>query len=191
MKIEELVLKNRSYRRFDESDPIPSALLVELVDLTRRCPSTANRQPMKFMTISASSEREAIFPHLRWAAYIKEWDGPAPGERPTGYIVFLDDTSISQSAGVDPGVCGQTMLLRAVEAGFGGCMIANLNKEGLRQVLNIPETMEILLVIAFGRPAEEVLLEDTDESGSIRYYRDKTDRHHVPKRPLNEILINR
>ena len=95
MTVKELLLRNRSYRRFHEDQPLDEKTLVDLVDLARLCPSAANRQPLKYL-ISCDSERNAmIFAHLRWAAALKEWAGPAEGERPTGYIVIFGDTRIT------------------------------------------------------------------------------------------------
>lgn len=190
MELKELVLKNRSYRIFDESRPIPESLLRELVDLARICPSGANRQSLKYRIISAPGERKKLYPSLAWAGYLKEWDGPEEGSRPTGYILIENDDDLSKDSGLDAGICAQTMLLAATEAGYGGCMIGSLKREQIRSDFSIPEGYQILLVIAFGTPLEKVLLEETGKEGSIRYYRDDKGRHHVPKRPLSEVLLD-
>jgi len=84
MTLEELLTKNRSFRRFHQDQPLDEKTLVGLVELARLCPSAANRQPLKYM-ISWEPERNAeIFAHLRWAAALAPWPGPAEGERPTG-----------------------------------------------------------------------------------------------------------
>ena len=92
MNFTRLVRENRSYRRFNEADPIPRKLMTEMVDLGRICPSGANRQPLKYMIVSDRETQDRVFPLLSWAAYLKDWTGPAEGERPTGYIVILGDT---------------------------------------------------------------------------------------------------
>lgn len=191
MDLTQLVKTNRSYRRFSETEPIPEKLMTEMVDLGRISPSGANRQPLKYMIISDPATKEKVFPLLSWAAYLQDWKGPAKGERPTGYIIILGDTEISQSPSIDLGISAQTMLLRAVEAGYGGCMIASVKKETLRQLLEIPAGLDVLLVIALGKPAEEVILEEKIPEGTIHYYRDSEDRHHVPKRPLTEVLLQK
>ncbi|WP_319558809.1 nitroreductase family protein [Marispirochaeta sp.] len=191
MKLTQLVRTNRSYRRFNETEPVPETLMTEMVDLGRICPSGANRQPLKYMVISDPAAKEKIFPLLSWAAYLQEWKGPAKGERPTGYIIILGDSEISKDPSVDLGISAQTMLLRAAEEGYGGCMIASVKKESLRQVLEIPDDLDVLLVIALGKPAEEVILEEKSPEGTIQYYRDSKDRHHVPKRPLKEVLLKK
>ena len=187
--LRDLVIRNRSYRRFDESHTIPREILVELVELTRFTASAANRQPLKYI-FSADPETNArIFPCLAWAAYLKDWNGPAPGERPSAYIVILIDETISKDWWCDDGIAAQTILLGAVEKGLAGCMIGAIQKERLRRELDIPEHLMIRLVLALGKPAETVVLEDLEPGGDIRYWRDEKGIHHVPKRKLKELII--
>jgi nitroreductase len=187
--LKELVLANRSFRRFDESQPVTRETLVELVGLARVTASAANRQPLKYL-LSADPETNAkIFPTLAWAAYLTNWPGPGPGERPAAYIVVLVDESIATEWWCDDGIAAQTILLGAVERGLGGCMIGAIQKERLRQALGIPAQLKIRLVLALGKPAETVTLEDLPPGGDIRYWRDEADIHHVPKRRLDELIL--
>jgi len=184
-----LVFRNRSYRRFDESYPVARETLVELVELTRFTASAANLQPLKYI-LSADEETNAlIFPCLAWAAYLKDWDGPAPGERPSAYVVMLIDEAITKEASCDVGIAAQTIMLGAAKKSLGGCMIASIQKEKLRGVLAIPEQLQIRLVLALGKPAETVVVEDIDPGGDIRYWRDAEEVHHVPKRKREELIV--
>ncbi len=187
--LKDLVLKNRSYRRFDQGRSIPEETLRDLVDLARLCPSGANKQPLKYITSNSAEKNSRIFSTLAWAGYLKDWEGPAEGERPSAYIVILGDKDISAIFGCDHGIAAQTILLGASEKGLGGCMLGSVQRENLRELLNIPERYEILLVIALGKPAETVILEETGAPGGIEYYRDSEDAHHVPKRRLEEIIL--
>ncbi len=73
--------------------------------------------------------------------------------------------------------------------GLGVCLISSIKRDALRKILSIPEQYEILLVIALGKPAEEVMLEAIGEDGDVKYWRDEKDRHHVPKRGLEELIL--
>jgi nitroreductase len=189
MKIEELLTRSRSFRRFHEDQPLDEETLVGLVELARLCPSAANRQPLKY-AISWEPERNAaIFPHLRWAAALAPWPGPAQGERPTGYVIILGDTRIAQNFHCDHGIVAQSMLLAAAERGLGGCMIASIDRPALRRTLQIPEHLEILLVLALGKPKERVVLEMDQSPDQVPYWRDADGVHHVPKRRLAELLV--
>lgn len=187
--IRELILKNRSYRRFYEEVDIKIEALRELVDLARLSASAMNAQPLKYILSCQYQKNSLIFPHLVWAAFLKTWAGPAEGERPSAYIVILGDTEISRFWDYDAGIAAQSILLGATEKGLGGCMIANIKRDGLRGALEIAPRYEILLVLALGRPKEKVVIEVAEPSGNTRYWRDSEDVHHVPKRTLDEIII--
>jgi nitroreductase len=187
--IRDLILHNRSCRRFEEDSAIERQTLVELVDLARLSGSAANLQPLKYM-LSCEPQRNAeIFPHLAWAAYLKDWPGPPPGERPAAYIIILGDTEISKTFGCDHGIAAQSILLGARERGLAGCMIGLIKRDALREALAIPRRYEILLVVALGKPREQVVLDEVGPDGDIKYWRDDNGVHHVPKRPLEELIL--
>jgi nitroreductase len=188
--LRELILKNRSYRRFDPDTLLSRETLRELVDLARQSASAANRQPLKYILSCDPETNALIFPYTRWAGALKDWGGPAEGERPTAYVVILGDTEISKGFGCDHGIAAQSIMLGATERGLGGCMIGALDRPGLRASLDIPQRYEILLVLALGRPAETVVLEDLPTDGNYDYWRDEESVHHVPKRPLDEIILD-
>jgi nitroreductase len=187
--IRDLILKNRSYRRFHQEVGIKLETLRELVDLVRLSGSARNAQPLKYILSCEPHRNSLIFPHLAWAGYIKGWSGPCEGERPSAYIIILGDTEISRSFGCDHGVAAQSIMLGATEKGLGGCIIASIEKEGLRKDLQIPTRYEILLVLALGKPKETVVIEKIEPSGDIRYWRDNKGVHHVPKRLLDSIIV--
>ncbi|MHC4478938.1 MAG: nitroreductase family protein [Planctomycetota bacterium] len=187
--IKELITSSRSYRRFRQDVAIDRRTLVELVDLARLSPSGANLQPLKYMLCCEPQKNAVIFPHLAWAGYLKEWPGPEEGERPGGYIIVLRDNELGEAGGCDHGIAAQSMLLGAAEKGLGGCIIASIDRERLRQALNIPQEYEILLVIALGKPAEKIVLDEVGPDGDIKYWRDSQGVHHVPKRSLDDIIV--
>lgn len=190
MNLRQLVEKTRTYRRFDEKHEITRETLVSLVELARLSASGANRQPLKFILVTDPAKRADVYSCLAWAGYLTTWEGPDPGERPTGYIVILGDKEISDSFGVDHGIAAQSIMLGATEAGLGGCIIASVKKEKLRALLNIPAEMEVLLVLALGKPVEKVVIE-TLANNNVKYWRDEERVHHVPKRALDEIILQR
>lgn len=189
--LKRLVQSGRSYRRFDHGVAVSMQTLEELVELARFCPSAANRQPLRFILSTAPVDNEAIFASLKWAAYLSDWDGPEPAERPTAYIVMLNTAREWEFARFDLGIMAQTMLLGAVERGLGGCMIGALDREKLRAHFALSPDLEVSLVLAIGKPVEEVRIVDLPEDGSIRYYRDDAGVHYVPKRSLDELILEK
>ncbi|MEJ2627751.1 MAG: nitroreductase family protein [bacterium] len=190
MNIKSLIQKNRSYRRFHQEKTISNKTLVDLVDLARLSASGANLQPLKFILSCTPERNEKIFSTLAWAGYLKDWTGPAEGEKPAAYIIILGDSNITKSFGCDQGIAAQSILLGAVEKGWGGCILGSIQRKELREKLQIPSQLEILLVIALGKPAEKVEIETSKADGNIKYWRDEKDVHHVPKRPLEEIIVD-
>lgn len=188
--IKKLILRNRSYRRFNQNHRIDLNILRGLVDLARLSGSAGNLQPLKYILVSDSENDKKVFSLLAWAKYFKDWQGPKEGERPSAYIIMLWDTSICPSKmHYDAGIAAQSILLGAVEKDLGGCLLASVDREGLRKALGINEKYEILLVIALGRTAETVVIEDVAVNQSIEYWRDDAQVHHVPKRGLDDIIV--
>ena len=185
--IEDLIRKNRSYRRFHEHEPVSREALEDLVNLARLGASAANLQPLKYLIANDPSTCAVIYPTLKWAGYLTDWPGPEEGQRPPAYVVVLGDTEVTKNFHCDHGIAAQSILLGAVEQGLGGCIVGSIDKPGLKRALDIPKHLEVLLVLALGHPAETVVLERAD--GDIRYWRDERGVHHVPKRPMEEIII--
>jgi len=187
--LRDLIISNRSYRRFYQDVAVGEATLRELIDLARLSASASNRQPLKYIISCDPAKNAQIFSTLSWARLLKDWGGPAEGERPAAYIVVLGDKEISQSFYYDAGIACQSILLGAREKGLGGCLLGSVNRVALRQALGIAERYEILLVIALGKPKETVVIEPVGPNGDTTYYRDRDGVHHVPKRSLDEIII--
>lgn len=186
----DLVKANRSYRRFVESEKIDRETLETLVDYARLTPSGANKQALKYYIANTPELNEKIFPALAWAGYLPSWPGPEAGERPSGYIIILQKEGYKMATPADGGIAAQTILLGATELGLGGCIIASIQKEKLREALDIPANHEIVLVLALGKPQETVVIDEIDRDGDIKYWRDEQAVHHVPKRKLKDILLN-
>lgn len=185
----ELVSNNRSVRRYDNSYQIRRETLEELVELARRSPSAANLQNLRFYLSADPQTNELIFQNVKWANYLRYWDGPSPQEAPSAYIVVLCRVECGKFHLLDTGIAAQTMLLGATEKGLGGCMIASMDKTAIHTALELPDDYDIVLVIALGKPAEQIIIEDTIDPDDIEYYRDDEGIHHVPKRPLSELII--
>jgi len=187
--LKDLVAKNRSYRRFYE-ESISTETLKELVALARITPSTANSQALKFRLVNTPEENAKVFQTISWAGALPDWDGPEEGERPSAYIILLCDQTLGKNKMTDDGIAAQTILLGAVEKGLGGCMLGNIKRSELAGILGIDtKRYTIDLVLALGKPKETVVLVDMPENGDNRYYRDENQIHYVPKRSLEDLII--
>jgi nitroreductase len=186
--VSELIRKNRSYRRFHQDATIPENDLREMVDNARLTPSGRNAQTLRYVLSNTPEMNARIFPSLAWAGYLTDWDGPEEGERPSAYIVILNDDMISKTYFCDHGIASIAILLTATEKGYGGCIIGSVNSTGLRKALNIPAPYSVVQVIALGKPAETVVVEPMVD-GDFKYWRDRQGVHHVPKRSLEDVMI--
>lgn len=186
--LKELILKNRSYRRFHQSERIEKQQMREWVDLARCSASARNAQPLKYILSTEEPLNLQIFEQLAWAGYLSYWNGPEEGERPSAYIVMLHDTLVSGNYLCDDGIAAQSILLGATEAGFGGCIIHSVNRNNLKKIMNLTDQYEIIQVLALGKPKETVVLEEINDN-DFKYWRDENQVHHVPKRPLDEIIL--
>ncbi len=187
--LKDLVLANRSYRRFYQDKQISKETLIGFVDLARLTPSSRNIQALKFFVTNDININAKIFQHVAWASYLKDWPGPKEGERPSAYIIIMEDSKIGEGYQRDQGIAAQTIMLGAAEQEIGGCMIASVKRKELAKLLDLPDHLNIELVLALGYPKEEVVIEDIHEEGDIKYWRDENGIHHVPKRGLNELIV--
>lgn len=190
MKFHEIVKKNRSYRRFYEEKDIAQLTLLKIIENARLIPSAQNLQPLKYYIVEYE-QKNSVFPYLKWAAYLPEWDGPEEGERPSAYIVIASDKNISKNVRWDQGIAAQTILLSAVSKELGGCIIASVDRDGLAKELGLSDDYTIELVVALGYPKENVIIKEIENGEDVKYYRDKDGNHYVPKRKLADIIINR
>lgn len=188
--LKDLVLKNRSYRRFYQDKKLTVQTLTELIDYARVTPSTVNSQALKFKPVADEKTNAEIFECLGWAGLLRDWPGPEQGERPSGYIVIVCDLALGRNKYYDEGIAAQTIMLAATERGLGGCILGCIDREKLASCLGIDtEKYSIDLVLALGTPKEEVRLTEVGADGSTAYYRDGSGVHYVPKRSLDDIIL--
>lgn len=191
--IRELAEKSRSWRGYDENVTVSRQTLTELVDCARLCPSSVNKQPLKYYLACKQPEVGLIQQQTMWAKALPDITLPHPGKYPTAFIVICQDTDIDPNLKRflrDVGAVAQTMLLAATEKGLGGIMIGSFNAGAIHEALGLAENIHPMLVVAIGKPAEEIVLTGVPADGNTNYWRDANDVHYVPKRTLADELLN-
>lgn len=185
--LKELLKQNRSTRGFDESQTIDHHMLIDWIASTRYCASASNRQPLKYGIIDTKAEVEELLTYTRWASSLHE-PLPYDGQHPVAFIAILQDQKISDGRYVmaDVGIAAQTILLSACEAGYNGCMIGAFHPQKVQAFFGTD--LNPVLLIALGKGTETIEL--VDSTDSITYYR-KNGVHYVPKRKLDEIIVER
>lgn len=187
-----LLKKDRSVRRFREDDRLTDSTMKQLVELCRYCASGRNLQPLKYRIVTGKEECEQVYPLLKWAGYYTDWDGPEKGERPAAYLIQCLDTDMTKNPMCDEGLQLQAITLGATAVGLGCCIIKSFDVKGLMRILSLPDNLIPSYVLALGKPVETVKIEDMDgtPSADFKYFRTADGVHHVPKRPLEEIIIS-
>ena len=192
--IKDLAKKSRSWRGYDESRRFTREELLEFVDCARYAPTTINHQPLKYVIAYKKETVDKIQPYTYWARSLPEAHLPHPGKCPTAFIVICQETEWKEDITryeKDVGAVAQTMLLAATEMGLGGIMINNFHAQKISEVLELPAHLAPLLIVAFGKPDETIVLEEVDLGADLKYYRDENDVHHVPKRKLKDVVIEK
>ncbi len=189
--LKDLVIKNRSFRKFINKKKLDRNILIELIDMARTTPSSKNLQPLKYIIINKQEDCDFVFSQLKWAWYLKDWSGPSAEEQPPAYIIMCIDKTINEKALIDAGIASQTILLGASEKDIGGCIIRTVNGYAVSKHFYLPSNLEVVMVIALGYPDQIVIMTDIGDDGSIKYYEDNSGNHFVPKRSINDIIIDR
>lgn len=186
-----LVREARSCRRFDESAPLSQTDLDWLLECARLAPSARNAQELRFITVTQGPMLDKLFPLTRWAGALKDWPGPQQGERPTAFIAVLMPVNAGYLLCYDVGIACQTIQLGATSRGWGACMIQSFDHKGAAALLNVPEGLKIALLLGLGVAVEKRVVAAMPEDGSFAYWRDEQGVHHVPKRALAELLLQK
>ena len=181
----EAILSRRTIRRFDQKS-IQLELLKKFVNAARLAPSAANLQPLEYFIVTEKELCSKIFETLGWAGYIKPKWTPDVDERPVAYIIVLVNDKDNKWYQRDAGFATENIVLAAEGEGIGSCILCNVNRDKVREILEIPDELEVDSVVALGYKSEKSVVEDY--KGSIKYWRDENQVLHVPKRGLEEII---
>lgn len=190
--LRELIYETRSYRSFDESCRLTKEQILAWIDIARLTPSAKNLQPLKYKVICTREGVEKILPLTHWAGALSNIVLPPDGHHPSAFIIICNDGEIQENIAAsqrDVGIAAMTLLMAATEDGYGGCMIGAFEKDRLGEVLRIPERYTPTLLIALGKPDENVFLTEPGTDGSVAYFRDSHNLHFVPKRKLTDVVL--
>lgn len=189
----DLVKQARSHRGFRQDRKVTRQELEHLVECARFTPAARNDQVLKYYLAEKPETVAAIQPLTKWAGALAELHLPRKGAEPVAYIVICLDRSLAENPAPyqrDVGIVAQTILLAAAEMGLNGCMIGSFAAGELREKLGLPEAIKPQLLLALGEGTDRIVMTDVGEDGSTTYYRDAEDIHYVPKRTLEQLILN-
>lgn len=189
----DLVKQARSHRGFRQDRKVTRQELEHLAECARFTPAARNDQVLKYYLAEKPETVAAIQPLTKWAGALAELHLPRKGAEPVAYIVICLDGSLAENPAPyqrDVGIVAQTMLLAAAEMGLNGCMIGSFAAGELREKLGLPEAIKPQLLLALGEGTDRIVMTNVGEDGSTTYYRDAEDIHYVPKRTLEQLILN-
>jgi nitroreductase len=187
MECFESIKGRRSIRKFTR-EPVHKEDLLKLIELGSLAASGMNVQPIKYI-VATGKKADEIFPHTRWAGYLKGQGSPAFDERPSAFILVLNDNSLRKSGyELDAGAAVQNILVAAHAMGIGTCWLGAIDYDDISSLVGLTEGYKLISAIAVGYPAQKSISEASE--GDIRYYLDEEEVLHVPKRSIDEIILN-
>ncbi len=148
MEFYEVISKRRSIRAY-KKDTVEESKLSRILNAARLAPTAANRQPYSLIVVKDEETKQKLKD-----AYSQEWFFTAP------VIVCacaLPDDAWKRNDGkgyvdVDVAIAMDHLILAASAEGLGTCWIAAFKPEVVREVLNIPDNMEPLVLTPLGYP---------------------------------------
>ena len=189
MLFRDLVTRGRNYVKFDGSLAVPDELLLSLVELACYVPSRGNLQPLKYLPVTDPTNTDALVSMLLPEGSFAGWSGTPESERPTAFIIMFADLCLGSDFGMDSGIAAQTILLGATDAGFGGSIIPSFDRDGVNNHFGIPSLFLPLLVIALGKPAETVVIEQMSEDDPVGSRTDANGIRRIPKRVPEDVVL--
>ena len=189
MEIMKLMEWCRTYRRFDQAKPIPENVLEHIMEAARLANSASNRQQLRFLVVKSPEMVEKLFTFTHWAAILpKELGQPKDGEHPVLFIVPTYEASEKAKwTDVDIGIAETRMTIAAAAEGVGSCILANIERDPIRDVLGLPASTEIATIVAFGYPTHESHIVSMKD-GDVKYYLDEKKDYCVPKRSREDLF---
>ena len=186
MNFREVVNRRRSIRKYQQK-AVPAESLRNIMEQVRLSPTAANLQRLRYKVVSSEPIVKELFALTVYGAMVKPRRSPVWGvDAPQAFVaVMAPETSVSEYA--NAGAAIQTLMLAATEEGLGSCWVGAFDKQKTEALLEVPEGMNILYVVALGYAAETPMWED-GKAGELKYYLDETDRLHVPKLTLDQLV---
>jgi nitroreductase len=145
------IVQRRSVRSFT-AQPVDKDQVERILEAGRLAPSAKNRQEWRFIVIQKKEVRQKLME----AAFTQDYVGQAP------LIMVVCTTNIDYrmpngqpSYPVDLAFASAHMVLQAVHEGLGTCCITTFDEQEVKDLLTVPFSMRVVLLILIGHPDEQ------------------------------------
>jgi len=143
----ETVTKRRSVRSYEQT-PVPDEVLVEVLGAARLAPSAGNKQPWHFIVVKDEDKRARIAKGCRYGKFLSE--------APVVIIACGDKKASPRWYAVDTSIALEHLVLAATALKLGTCWIGSFKREEIREMLKVPENLEIVALMALGYPRKNI-----------------------------------
>jgi len=156
MGVKEAIEKRKSIRKFKTRE-VPDKIIKEVIDAARRAPSGHNLQPWHFVVVKS---KKKLLRFKEQGVFNQEEMYKAP----VVIVCCTDKESYSTRSIkehevnmplINLSLASAFLVLRATELGLGTCLVAWVDKEKIKKILDIPESKVIPYIIVMGYPDEK------------------------------------
>lgn len=186
--LDSLLHKARSTRKFDPSYQPSREDVLGILRVAALLPSSRNRQALRFRAVlppaeagSGPDRRAEISKRIRLSGL-----PPQEGTEPQAYIVICNTLPDDRLTAMDAGIALEAMMLKASETGLSGCIVCNMDADGIKEALELP--FRPIAVLCLGKAAQSSFLKPVKAGENLNYY-DRDGVHYVPKLQLEDLLI--
>lgn len=145
MNVFEAIKVRRSIRKY-KPGTIPKEKLKMILDAARQAPSAGNRQPWRFIVVTDWERKSALAKAANNQMFIVDAGA---------IIVAVGIPEISKRwFDKDPMIATEHMVLAATALGYGTCWIGAFNEDEVKQLLKIPQGMNVITMLPIGIPDE-------------------------------------
>jgi len=178
--------RNRSCRGYDKGFEVTRSMLERIVSVNTKIASGCNRQSLRYRIVTKGEEAVTVLNNIKLGAALPELHLPFEGTEPEAFIVVCSVSPETKLVDIDLGISLQSMLLKAVDMGLNGLIIAAFNKEAIKEGLQLK--YEPIAVLAVGKSIEKFKLVPIGEDENHAYYRENG-VHCVPKVRLEDLIL--
>ena len=149
---QELAETRRSVRAY-KPDAVPEDLVQQVLEAGRLAPSACNKQPWRFIVVRSETGRRAL-----GASYAREWFWKAPLVIAVCILpkeAWVRSFDGKNYAMVDGALAMDHMMLAAAALGLGTCWIGAFDPTAAREILGLPDGVEIVGMTPLGFPDVE------------------------------------
>ncbi|MGB7290883.1 MAG: nitroreductase family protein [Thermodesulfobacteriota bacterium] len=139
----ECIRKRRDIRSFIYKE-VPEDVIMKIVEAGRLAPSAMNLQPWDFIIIKDNQTIGALGPICTSGRFVVD---------ASFAVVVVTDPS-NKWHEIDGARAVQNMALAGWNEGVGCCWIGAINRERVKEMLNIPQKLHVLTILPFGYPEQ-------------------------------------